>query len=140
MSAAVQVSRSVCALYHLDWRSRCFCPAKGPKSSSRHQASALGMTQFRLQAKLFYLVERRLSLRVRWPCALLLLQSHSEQFVRRLLVYEPLFGFQQLATQLERSRESETFDWGTVSDLSSFRSLNLAPNKAESPCYCSCIV
>jgi hypothetical protein len=98
------------------------------------------MTQSRLQAKLFYLVERRLSLRARLPCALLLLQFHSELFVRRLIVYEPLFDFQQLATQLERLRESETFDWGTVSDLSSFQSLNLAPNKVESPCFCSCIV
>ena len=137
-SAVVRVSRSVCALYHLDWRSRRFCPTKGPKSSFRRQAFALRMTQFRLLAKLFCLVERRPSLRARQPCALQSSQSHSVLFIRRLLVYEPIFGSQQPTTQLERLEESKTFDWGTVTNLSSCRSLNLAPNKLESPYFCSC--
>ncbi len=79
----------MCALSHLNWRSLCSCLAKGPESSFRHRASALGMTQSSLQVELFCLVKRQPSPVTMWLCALKLLRSHSELFSRRPSTDEP---------------------------------------------------
>jgi hypothetical protein len=79
----------MCALSHLNWRSRCSCPAKGPESSFHHRASALGMTLSSLQVELFCLVKRQPSPATMWLYALQLLRSHSELFSRRPSTDEP---------------------------------------------------